>query len=610
MNIVLEQVSRSAPAVPPAAGERLIATCDVAAFAATRRRTLALLLLAATAPAQTVVFGSVNPTTLNAIPWGLTGGCTSLHVYPASMLRLWGACAGAQLLDFAVAAGSGGSGTFLAPQCTLAIGHLTVQPPVPGAWTNHLAMPAIVHTVAAGPFTFAWSQGSWNSLPGVAAAGFVWDGDRDIGVVVSTSPGTTGTFATGTSSGVRHHTPVFAATTQSPTVLNGYAMAARLTFAPGGPCATATQVGTGCHDGAYSFYQQFADVAAFDLQGSVASPRTLVANPVPAGFQVADGVSAWFAPTGAPVLDNGAVPGPMQDDSLSAPLVLPFAFAFPGGSTTVVHAASNGFVLLGASAATTSSTTPNTGALASGAPRLAPLWCDLDPAFNLPTNPGAGIYFDVAPGNQAVYVTWREVAVRGLFVQPGQSSVSVQCVLHANGSFEWRYGAITAPSFPLLSGPVLVGWSQGNAQGGSARILSAIDISSALPLQTNGPDSWRLGLDSSLPILGTSLTLTVVNVPNIVPLAFLVFGDTQLAAVPLGALGAPECFAYTNANLLWTSLPVALGGGSGGTGSLSIALPNVPGLVGMPLTSQALAFTYNNPLGVATSNGLTLQLGR
>ena len=586
-------------------GAREVARIDPAP-----RPWLALLLLAAVAPAQTVVFGSVVPGVQNAFPWGVTGGFTSLHVYSANTLRAWGACSGAQLLDFAVPVASTGSGTFLAPQCTLAIGHLHVNPPVPGAWATHLDTPVIVHDTAAGPLSFPWSHSSWSSLPGVAAGGFVWDGDRDIGVLLSTSPGTTGTFSTATSAGLRHHAPVFAATNQTPIVLNGHAMAARLTFAPGGPCATKTLVGTGCYDGAYSFYQQFADLGAFDLQGSAASPRTLLATQVPAGFHVANGPSAWFPPAGPPVLDNGAVPGPMQGDSISGPLVLPFAFPFPGGNTSVVHAAANGFVLLGATSDTTSDVAPNAGALISLSPRLAPLWCDLDPAVNLPTNPNSGIYFDVDPSTQAVYVTWREVAVDILLTQPGQTSVSVQCVLHANGNFEWRYGAITPPPFLPLSTGVLVGWSQGNALGGSARLLYPIDISAALPFQTNGPDSWRLGLDAGLPILGTSLTLTVTNVQNVAPVAFLAFGDAQLPGLHLDFLGAPDCFAYSNANLLWMSMPVNFAGGSFGTGSTSIALSNAPGMLGMPLSSQAVAFTYNNLLQLATSNGLVMQLGR
>ena len=66
-------------------------------------RSFAFVLLAALAPAQAVTFGNPNPATLNALPWGVAGGSTSLHVYDATLLRLWGVCAGAQLVDFAVA---------------------------------------------------------------------------------------------------------------------------------------------------------------------------------------------------------------------------------------------------------------------------------------------------------------------------------------------------------------------------------------------------------------------------------------------------------------------------------------------------------------------------
>ncbi|HEX6810658.1 MAG TPA: hypothetical protein VF384_03445 [Planctomycetota bacterium] len=570
---------------------------------------LALVLVAAAAPAQTVPFGDPDPSTLNGLPWGVATGSTSLHVYSASLLRAWGVCGGAQLVDLSIAAATSGSGAYHAPQCTLAIGHLLVYPPVPGAWTNHLDAPAIVHDLASGPFTFGWTHAIWNPLPGVAAAGFVWDGQRDIGVLLSTSPGTTGTFLSGTSGGLRHHVALFGATTQAPTVLHGYAMAAQFTFAPTSLCATKALLGAGCYDGAYSFYQQFTGLPAFDLAGSAANPRTVLAIPVPAGYHVANGASAWFAPGGPQVLNNSPVPGPMQDDSMSGPLVLPFTFQFPGGSTNVVHAAANGFVVLGPTAAASSTETPSTSALRSGQPRLAPLWCDLDPARNLPSNPAAGIYFDVDPGNQAVYVTWLDVADGGSVPLSPQSHINLQCVLHANGVFEYRYGAfVSSPS--LFPTAVLVGWSQGNSLGANARMLGPVDISAAIPFATNGPDSWRLGLDSNLPMLGTTLTLTVSNVENLVPLAFFTFGDTQIPGIDLGFLGAPGCSAYTSANLLWASAPVTFGAGSLGTGALAVALPDAQPLVGLPLFTQAIAFTFHNSLHLATSNGLALQLGR
>jgi hypothetical protein len=294
---------------------------------------------------------------------------------------------------------------------------------------------------------------------------------------------------------------------------------------------------------------------------------------------------------------------------MSAPLLLPFTFQFPGGSTNVVHAAANGYVVLGPTTATSSTATPSTGLLISGQPRLAPLWCDLDPATNLPINPAAGIYFDVDPGNQAVYVTWLDVADAGSLPLPPQSHINLQCVLHANGVFEYRYGAFVS-SAVFFPAAVLVGWSQGNSLGTSARQPGPVDISAAMPFATNGPDSWRLGLNSNLPILGTNLTLTVSNVENLVPLAFFVFGDTQVPGIDLGFLGAPGCSAYTNANLLWASAPVTFGASFLGTGALTVALPNAQSLAGLPLFTQAIGFTLNNSLHLATSNGLALQLGR
>lgn len=574
-----------------------------------RSSLLAGVLLAAVAPAQVVTFGVPNPGSgsLNAQPWGIATGATSLHTYRAADLRSWGLCVGAQLVDLAVAAATSGSGVYLAPSCTLAVGHLRVDPPVPGAWTTHLDSPAIVHDLASGPFTFAWTEGVWNPLPGVAAAGFVWDGQRDIGVLLSTSPGTLGTFPSGTSSGLRHFAGVFGATTQSPFVLSGYAMAARLSFVPSAACASRTSVGVGCYDGAYSFHQQFSRQSDFDLGGSAASPRTLLATPIPAGYRVANGASAWRPPAGTPVLDNRVVPGPMEDDSLSRPLQLPFSFPFPGGSTTVVHAAADGYVLLGATADIEGTPTPNTALLGSGLARLAPMWCDLDPTMNVSVSPASGVYFDVDPTNGTAYVTWLDVGI-GSFFMPGQSSIHVQCVLHADGSYEYRYGAVVITPFTQID-PVLVGWSQGGSLGTSANLHGSIDLSAALPFATDGPDSRRLWLESDLPILGANLALTALDVQSPSPLAFFAFGDTQVPGTDLGYLGAPGCFSYSNANLLCIAAPVTFVGGAG-TSTRNVALPNAPVLIGVLLVAQAIAFTRNNALQLATSNGLSLLLGR
>lgn len=291
---------------------------------------------------------------------------------------------------------------------------------------------------------------------------------------------------------------------------------------------------------------------------------------------------------------------------MSEPLALPFLFAFPGGSTKSVHAAADGYVVLGRTSAITGSPSPNVGELMSTTARLAPLWTDLHPSVNLSISPSTGVYFDVDPNNQAAYITWLDVADGPLTV-PGVSRWNVQCVLRADGSFEFRYGSCT-PGF--WQAPLLIGWSQGNSFGVNAKLPGSIDISTAMPFQTTGPDSYRLVLESNLPILGNDLTLTVSYVKNLAPLAFVALGDTQLSGIELAAIGAPGCFSYTNANLVWLTVPVTFGGPTGGNGSTTLPVPNLQALAGMPITCQAFAATDNNTLQYATSNGVSLQLGR
>ncbi len=195
---------------------------------------MAVVALAGVATAQLEVFiDNNNPATgtSNTIPWGQAGGYTSLHVYTAAQLAAAGVCPGATLADFAVAPSSGTSGTYNAPQARLQIGHLAVDPPVAGAWTTHLDSPVIAHDITAGPYTFPWTLNTWTSLPGVSTAGFAWDGVRSIGILYTSSAGTTGTFnARRTPTNLRHGVNVFNATTQAPTTNGLFAMKTRMTW--------------------------------------------------------------------------------------------------------------------------------------------------------------------------------------------------------------------------------------------------------------------------------------------------------------------------------------------------------------------------------------------
>jgi hypothetical protein len=367
-----------------------------------------------------------------------------------------------------------------------------------------------------------------------------------------------------------------------------------------GTCAYVERLGEGCYAGATTFYERFDGLASVDLSGSVAMPFTLHASAAgAAGYAVVPGVPQWFVPQGVPIGDNQPVPGTLDDDDVGEPLQLPFVFAFPGGSTSVVHATANGEVYLGASAALLADVTPSGLELTTAAPRLAPLWCDLEPLANLPSNGQSGVYYDVAANGSEAYVTWLDVADgRGGPPPAGATSVSVQCVLRSDGSFTFRYAQ-------LLAGPgtgrVVVGFGP----GGGAPDPGARDLDQSLPFATDGPDRYPLAHSCTLPRIGAALSFAVERVET-ANVAFLMLGDVAApAGVDLGAVGAPGCRAYTN---VVGSVPVSVAQPAG-TGSYALSVPADPALVGASYVSQFVAPGSGNALQAVTSNGLRWTIG-
>lgn len=231
---------------------------------------LAVLIIAAAvhcAPAQIAFIDDPDPTagTGNTHPWGQTNGFTTLHVYHASQLTAAGIAPGSLLLDVAVVPSSGSSGTYNAPQARFTVGHLAVPAIVPGMWESNIANPVVIHDLASGPFTFPWTISTWCPLPGVASAGFIWDGLTDICFYYTSSPGTTGTFtARRTAANPRHSVTVFGATTEAPTSVAAFAMKARLTFGSAAP--------------AYQVNQSAATFIVGGVAGSAVIPATVVAQ--------------------------------------------------------------------------------------------------------------------------------------------------------------------------------------------------------------------------------------------------------------------------------------------------------------------------------------------
>jgi len=330
--------------------------------------------------------------------------------------------------------------------------------------------------------------------------------------------------------------------------------------------------------------------------------RATVAGP--AGYLVLPATPAWHAPSGPALADNvSSSPGVITTSEFSEPIVLPFTFSFPGGSTNTVHASANGWVRLGATTQTFDSSLPAIDTLLTQDSRLAPLWSLMDPSANAATNSATGIYYDIDANGQAVYITWLDVADARTGSPPaGTTSINVQCVIYSNGSYEFRYGHVVPGSG---TGPAIVGWSQGGVSS-PVPDPGSVDVSSSMPLFTNGPDNFALKHVVAAARLGSMLALAVDRVEALAPFAFLIVGDVEhTAGQTLLGVGAPGCSVFAN-TLAAAAVPVS---GATGSGAFVIALPNNAALIGMTLGSQYAALTLRNALNLSTSNGVSWTIG-
>ena len=113
-----------------------------------------------------------------------------------------------------------------------------------------------------------------------------------------------------------------------------------------------------------------------------------------------------------------------DDDSVAQTIAFPFQFYGRGFTSLFVNSDGNLTFEEGDNA----STTRGLGRLASGAPRIAPFFADLDPSA------GGRVFLDSAP--DAMTVTW--CAVPGF---ERRQTMTVQAVLFSNGAIEYRFGS-------------------------------------------------------------------------------------------------------------------------------------------------------------------------
>jgi hypothetical protein len=347
--------------------------------------------------------------------------------------------------------------------------------------------------------------------------------------------------------------------------------------------------GVGCLDSPLTFYEPFSwPNYAFDLSYSTISllnaGSAYLVSAIP-------GPPTWFTPTSASLST-----GPFAfswlgtwDEAVSNPVSLPWTVNYPGGSTSLIQIGSNGVVYLqSANPGDDSGYYDYTDGWLSTGPSLAVAFGDQD----VTASAGYGIYYDVDPSGNAVYITW----ITSEYLGPSQD---FQVMIDSGGNIEYRYQAVN-----ITAVPILVGWSP----GGGATDPGMIDITAAGTFLT-GDGSRATTLTSTgggRPILGTTFSQDVGSIRSgaAVGLLFYGFGNLLPAGASLAPFGAPGCTQWIN--LLVSQL--FLVGSS--TTPVALPIPNTPSLAGVILQSQAAVLSPGaNALGAVVSNGAALTLG-
>lgn len=273
------------------------------------------------------------------------------------------------------------------------------------------------------------------------------------------------------------------------------------------------------------------------------------------------------------------------DDDLHT-VNMPFSFDFPTSATgtSTIDVCSNGYVWLESSSSNTVLPNPNTSEFFAQGPRVAPFWVDLDPTDSLSDDVYVNTHSD------RVVITWND-CVRFLT----NLNLTAQCVLFDDGTIHLNYGS---PTYAAAN--VLAGFSPGNGTGSTP----ATEFATHAPFGTGSGNGLPLELSSTdFPTIGTDMTLHVTNLPVYPTIGIRVIGFQQ-ASMPLGTLGAPDCWMLSSTDIVEYDLVTTA------EITYSLTLPSQPALSGMSLFLQYAAYAPDvNAFGFVTSNGLELVLG-
>lgn len=363
---------------------------------------------------------------------------------------------------------------------------------------------------------------------------------------------------------------------------------------PAGIPATTTNYGAGCYTlPRASFYQLFADAAA---ASPALSGQSMVLTPTGSEYLASWGGGTYVTPSGTAgtlaVGDDGEV-----SQALST------GFPTPAGPVTNIRVHGNGVITMGATAQTfpgTNSFTPTAAGFLAAGQTAFWSWHDFNSSES---GSGAVKYEEALDGNNDLiaYITWDGVEnyPTGL-VNP--STIQFQLTLTGPSAGRATYVWVNVDSdiTSTFGTAHLVGYSP----GGANLDPGSVSLATALPIVT-APDVAALALAAgSNAVLGTTVVYTTSNLPlTTVVTAQIV----SLIPIPAGTTipGAPGCLQYVDLSLSATTL---LFGSP--TTTFSFAVPNNPGLAGLPLNLQSASYVPGvNPLNVLTSNGVQSVVG-
>lgn len=375
-----------------------------------------------------------------------------------------------------------------------------------------------------------------------------------------------------------------------------------ITYTPAATSAAWIAAGQGCYNRPRAFYEAYAAPNATpDLENTVLS---LLPSAGPSGpnFLVIPGGGAYVTPTGTPrnsvpsaVVPPGYTAG-TWDDALDTPFPLPFTFNFPGGSTNIITAGSNGLVFLGSVSAGNHAYGFYSAynSFQNNAPCIAAFWGDLDPVNGSGT--GSGDIYIETDNATWVRISWHQIEE---WTPGGVGPLSsLQITLYASGQVDIAYGDLN-----IQGAEALVGFSAGGGQA----IGSAIDISASLPF-TSGDGAYPpvLGM-SATPVLGTTPNVVTTNCYPTSAFQFTVAALGSQAPLDLGIYGMPGCDLHLSFGAIVAAFlsPV-----TAGTATVPFAIPTGASWIGVQFFFQTAPLTPGlNPAGILVSNVICVRLG-